>query len=107
MGLFRKKNKNKKSQVLTSEKLILEQLKRDDDQFITSLARKLIEGSPLILNFDQLHVDSANKVISFISGVVFAIEGHIVEINETTYLFGDKNLYTDNSIEAWLKENLN
>jgi len=107
MGLFRKKNKNKESQVLTSEKLILEQLKRDDDQFITSLARKLIEGSPLILNFDQLHVDSANKVISFISGVVFAIEGHIVEINETTYLFGDKNLYTDNSIETWLKENLN
>ena len=52
----------------------------------------MMDGAPLILNFEALHIDRANKAIAFMSGVVYAISGHIVEINETTYLFGNKEL---------------
>lgn len=106
MGLFGKK-KIEVNQVKTSSKIIIEQLKNDDDKYITGLAKQLMSGSPLILNFDNLHIDNANKAISFISGVCYAIQGQIVEINQTTILFGDHDLYTDGSVEAWLKENLN
>ncbi len=106
MGLFGKK-KVKEAIDLTSDRLIIEQLKNDDDAYITGLAKYMMEGSPLILNFDGLHIDRANKAIAFISGVVYAVGGHIVEINETTYLFGNKDVYSDGSVEQWLKNNLN
>ena len=105
MALFKKKKTVVEE--LTSEKLIMEQLVNDDDAFITDLARKMMAGSPLILNFENLHIDRANKVIAFMSGVVYAINGHIVEINEATYLFGNQDLYQDGSIETWLRTNLN
>lgn len=105
MGLFSKK---KKIEIVpTSDLLIMEQLKNDDDKHITELAKKMMDGVPLILNFEGLHIDRANKVIAFITGVVYAVSGHIVEINETTYLFGNQDLYNDGSIEDWLKANIN
>lgn len=105
MGIF---NKKKKIEIVqTAAQLIVEQLKNDDDQYITGLAKKMMAGAPLILNFEGLHVDRANKAIAFISGVVYAVSGHIVEINETTYLFGNQDLYNDGSIEDWLRTNLN
>lgn len=105
MALFKKKKPI--TEEVTAEKLIMEQLHSDDDAYITDLARKMMAGSPLILNFEHLHIDRANKVIAFMSGVVYAINGHIVEINEATYLFGSTELYQDGSIEAWLRTNLN
>ncbi|CDR30844.1 cell division protein SepF [Acholeplasma oculi] len=105
MGLFGRK-KEEKVIIKSSERIIMEQLKNDDDEYITALAKQMMNGAPLILNFDALHVDRANKAIAFISGVVYAISGHIVEINETTYLFGSKDLYQDGSIEEWLRTNL-
>ncbi len=108
MGLFgKKKNKKHQVEILTAERIIMEQLKNDDDEYITALAKQMMGGAPLILNFDALHIDRANKAIAFMSGVVYAINGHIVEINETTYLFGSKELYDDQSVETWLKTNLN
>ena len=107
MGLFRRKKKKVNVDIQTSDRIIMEQLKNDDDAYITALAKQMIEGAPLILNFDALHIDRANKAIAFISGVVYAISGHIVEINETTYLFGNQAVYDDQSVEAWLKTNLN
>lgn len=108
MGLFRRKKKKEQPiDIKTSDRIIMEQLTNDDDEYITALARQMMAGAPLILNFDALHIDRANKVISFISGVVYAVSGHIVAINDTTYLFGNKELYNDQSIETWLRTNLN
>ncbi len=106
MGLFGKK-KVKVEVIPTSEKIYWEQLKNDDDQYITSLAKKMIDGSPLILNFEGLHVDRANKVIAFLSGVVYGVNGHILGINDLTYLFGNQACYDDGTLETWLDTNLN
>ncbi|WP_025724777.1 cell division protein SepF [Acholeplasma granularum] len=108
MAFFRKKKKDKDLvEINTADRIIMEQLKNDDDEYITALAKQMINGAPLILNFEALHIDRANKAIAFISGVVYAIDGHIVEINETTYLFGNQKLYDDGTVETWLKANLN
>lgn len=110
MGLFGRSKKKKKQKnqidISTADRILMEQLKNDDDAYITTLAKQMIQGAPLILNFDALHIDRANKAIAFMSGVVYAIDGHIVEINETTYLFGNKFVYDDQTVEAWLKTNI-
>lgn len=105
MGLFfRKKDKEIiKDARKTADRLIMEQLTNDADAHVTYLADQMRSGSPLILNFDKLHVDSANKVIAFLAGVVYAIDGHVVTIDESIILFADKSAYEDGSLEAFLK----
>jgi cell division inhibitor SepF len=108
MGIFGKKNK--KDQFTnepvesTYDKLIFEKLESDDDHYLTGLADKMIDGSPLILNFEPLDIDQANKVVAFFSGVVYAITGEIVHIQEKVFLFANKDVYKDGTIEEFLKE---
>ncbi|QWB95283.1 cell division protein SepF [Mycoplasmatota bacterium] len=64
----------------------------------------MINGSPLILNFEPLDIDQANKVVAFFSGVVYAITGEIVHIQEKVFLFANKDVYKDGTIEEFLKE---
>lgn len=108
MGIF---NKKKKQEQFTNEpvestydKLIFEKLESDDDHYLTELADQMINGSPLILNFEPLDIDEANKVVAFFSGVVYAITGEIVHIQEKVFLFANKDVYKDGTIEEFLKE---
>jgi len=102
----RKKSKNVVEEPVetTYDKLVFEKLSSDDDYYLTALADQMIAGFPLILNFEPLEIDQANKVIAFFSGVVYAIKGEIVHIQEKVFLFANKDVYKDGSIEGFLKE---
>ena len=108
MGLFSKHKKQDTSQLKdtksTYDRLIFEKLSSDEDRYLTGLADQMIKGSPLILNFDELNIDQANKVIAFFSGVVYAITGEIVHIQEKVFLFANKEVYKDGTIDEFLKE---
>lgn len=108
MGLF---SKHKKQSQETSEpvqstydRIIFEKLTSDEDRYLIQFADQMMKGSPLILNFDALNIDQANKVIAFFSGVVYAIKGEIVHIQEKIFLFADNNVYKDGTVEEFLKE---
>lgn len=104
---FRKrKKKEKEVEKVTTESLIKFLAVEDDsDQYITSLANDLLSGIPLVLHFAKLNnIDGANKIISFISGVVYAVGGHIVEINPNTYLFTDEKAFEDGTLDSFLKQ---
>src|SRR5690554_2672126 len=99
---FRKrKKKEKEVEKVTTESLIKFLAVEDDsDQYITSLANYLLSGIPLVLHVAKLNnIDGANKIISFISGVVYAVGGHIVEINPNTYLFTDEKAFEDGTLD--------
>ena len=109
MGLFSKKKKKQETKnnepiETTYERIKFEKLSSDDDRYLTDLADQMIKGAPLILNFDLLNIDQANKVIAFFSGVVYAITGEIVHIQEKVFLFANKDVYKDGTIEDFLKE---
>ncbi|PKK94097.1 MAG: hypothetical protein CVV61_01215 [Tenericutes bacterium HGW-Tenericutes-6] len=108
MGLFSVGKKKKKDEVeekvLKSDQIVFDSLTHDDDPYLTSLADQLKEGKPLILNFEPLDIDQANKVIAFLSGVVYAIEGDIVNVKEKVFMFASKDVYDDGSMEEFLKE---
>lgn len=55
----------------------------------------MMDGVFFIFNFEVFYIDRVNKVIVFMFGVVYVINGYIVEINEIIYLFGNKDLYDD------------
>ncbi len=107
MGLFSKKKKSDQTtepDMTTYDRLIFEKLESDDDHYLIGLVEKMMKGSPLILNFDLLNIDQANKVIAFLSGVVYAIKGEIVHIQEKVFLFANQDVYKDGTIEEFLKE---
>ncbi len=110
MGLFSKSKKNKDQNVdlddkkLTSDLIIFEKLQNDDDVYLTGLADQMIDGHPLILNFEPLDIDQANKVIAFLSGIIYAIKGEIVNIQEKVFMFAKSDVYDDGSMEDFLKE---
>jgi len=110
MGLFSVGKKKKNNELITdepelkSEQIIFDKLLTDDDIYLTSLADKMMLGQPLILNFEPLDIDQANKVIAFFSGVVYAISGEIVNVQEKVFMFATKDVYEDGSMDDFLKE---
>ncbi len=109
MGLFAKSNKKKnipkeEKVVPKAEQIVFEKLESDDDQFLTGLADQMLLGKPLILNFEPLDIDQANKAIAFFSGVTYAVEGEIVNVQEKIFMFATKDVYDDGTVEDFLKE---
>ncbi|MFA5525525.1 MAG: cell division protein SepF [Acholeplasmataceae bacterium] len=109
MGLF-SRNKVKKNKVIEekvvqkSEQIVFEKMSSDDDNYLTGLADLLLKGQPLILNFEPLDIDQANKAIAFFSGIVYAISGEIVNVQEKVFMFATKDVYDDGTMEDFLKE---
>ncbi len=108
MGLFSKNKKKKVDEAIekkpTSELIFFESLKTDEDKYLVALADRMMDGQPLILNFDTLDIDQANKVIAFLSGVVYAQKGEILNIKEKVFMFANHDVYEDGSMDDFLKE---
>jgi cell division inhibitor SepF len=109
MGLFSvSKNKKKtpieQEVIPKSEQIVFEKMMTDDDPYLIKLADQLISGKPLILNFEPLDIDQANKAIAFFSGVVYAISGEIVNVQERVFMFASKDVYEDGTMDEFLKE---
>jgi len=109
MGLFSKSQKKKNVKeveklVLKADQIVFEKLISDEDKYLTSLAQKMMDGFPLILNFNDLDIDQANKVIAFLSGVIFAISGEIIGVQEKVFMFATSDVYDDGSMDEFLKD---
>lgn len=109
MGLFSVSQKKKKKAIeqemtLKSDQIVFEKMMSDDDAYLIRLANQLMSGNPLILNFEPLDIDQANKAIAFFSGVVYAISGEIVNVQEKVFMFATKDVYEDGSMDDFLKE---
>jgi cell division inhibitor SepF len=110
MGLLSIGKKKKKdlpiveNKTVKSDQIIFEKLVSDGDQYLTGLTDKMLAGNPLILNFETLDIDQANKVIAFLSGVIYAIHGEIVNVKERVFMFATKDVYDDGSMDEFLKE---
>ncbi|MCR1809272.1 cell division protein SepF [Haploplasma modicum] len=105
MGFFsflKKKPVEVVNQVEKSSLIVFEQLFEANDEYLTKLATDLINGKPLVINLEKLEIDDANKIIAFLSGVVYAINGEIIEISRTIFLFGDEDLFKDGSIKKFI-----
>src|SRR5690554_5796668 len=87
-----------------SERIIFDEVTVSDDNYIVDLAKELVMGKPLILNFRMINVDEANKIVSFLSGVIFAINGIIEEIDDKIFLFARKQDFKDGSLKKFIED---
>ncbi|MFP4177934.1 MAG: cell division protein SepF [Acholeplasmataceae bacterium] len=110
MGLFRRSKKKREQDapseepLLKSDRIAFEMIETDSDEHLNELAEDVMNGTPLIINFDPLTIDQANKVIAFLSGVCFAIDGVIVQVRDKIFMFASADVYEDGSMEDFLKD---
>ena len=71
---------------------------------VIKLANKLLKGIPLIINFEEFEPIESNKIITFLSGVIYAIDGEVEVIQSKIFLFATKKDYKDGSLRKFVKE---
>lgn len=106
MGLFSflRKKKVEEKKIETVSLINFEQLESVEDSLLTKLATDIINGKPLVVNLEELDVDSANKAIAFLSGVIYAIEGYIYNIKEKVFMFGNSEVYEDGTVRKLIDD---
>ena len=100
MGLFGKKKVEAEAK-LASERIIMEQIE-DNDEHMAELVDQLALGNPLVINFDKLDLMAANKMLAFLTGASYALDGRTFKINEATYLFARNEDFEDGSLQEFL-----
>ncbi len=71
---------------------------------VMKLAKKLLKGVPLIVNYEDYNEIEANKVITFLSGVIYALDGEIEVIQPTIFLFATKTDYKDGTLRKFVED---
>jgi cell division inhibitor SepF len=79
-------------------------IKMDDDLDVLKIADKLLFGTPVIMNFEEYDEVEGNKIITFLSGVTYAVDGEIEQIQDKIFLFASKPDYKDGSLRKFVKE---
>lgn len=105
MGFFKK---NKGAEPITKidfyENILFEEVKNASTEYLTKLAEHLMKKFPLIGNFESLEVDEANKAISFLSGVIYALGGKVMMVNNYSFMFATLEAYQDKNIIELLEQ---
>ena len=117
MGLFKKKKdkykissydqnevKNK-SRMTAFDKIKYESVKDSSDETLFNLCDLILDGYPVLAQFDKISLDEANKMLSFVSGVVYATEGRIMKLDTKLFLMARKEEFEDGSLFQYYEDN--
>lgn len=88
---------------LTAFQLLERVIVQSPDQLL-DLANLLKSGKPILVSFELIDVQDANRIIGFLSGVVYALEGATHYIADKTILFASKKNYEDGTLDQFVKE---
>lgn len=78
--------------------------KMNEETDVYDLANGLLKGKPIVVNFEEYNAIEANKIITFLSGVTYAIDGEIEVIQRFIFLFATKDDYKDGSLRKFVEE---
>ncbi len=79
-------------------------IKMTKEEDVLKLGDQLMYGTPLIINFESYDEVQGTKVITFLSGVTYAIDGEIEQIHDKIFLFASKKDYKDGSLRKFIKD---
>lgn len=72
-----------------TEVVVIKPTSLDDSQYITS---ELKLGNPVVLNFEELEIELAQRIIDFVSGACFAINGNLRAVNKVIFIVAPPNV---------------
>ncbi|MBB1095253.1 cell division protein SepF [Limosilactobacillus agrestis] len=70
---------------------------------VKQIASQLLEGHAVIVNFTQMDANVAARLVDFLNGTVFAIDGEMKRIGKEIFLCTPKNYEISGSLTSNLK----
>lgn len=77
-------------------------IKMSDDIDAFNLANMLMLRKPVIVNFEDYNAIESNRVIIFLSGVAYAIDGEVELIREKIFVFATKEDLKDKTLRKFI-----
>ena len=84
-----------------NERICFDEVTADDEKTLYFIG-KIKNHQPVVLNFEHVDVPTANKVLAFIAGAMYALNGKTVKIDEKIYLFALSEEFLDGSLYEWI-----
>jgi cell division inhibitor SepF len=63
------------------------------------MSAQLRQGNPVIINLQQLDQTEGMRLIDFVCGTAYAIDGHMIKIGESIFLFTPSNILISDYVE--------
>lgn len=116
MGLFKRRKKvemsdynhkkhRRKDSLLTSfDKLEYAIVSDNAEDEMLKICDTILGGRAVLANFDKIDARSANEMLAFISGVVYAKEGKVKKLDSRLFLFGRKEEFEDGSLDQYVED---
>ena len=79
-------------------------INENSDEKLFDACDALLTGHPLLLKFENLQLSDANRMLAFISGVVYATEGKIFKVESHLFLLGRKEEFEDGSLYQYYED---
>lgn len=57
-----------------------------------SISARLRQGNPVVINLKFLDPDEGTRLVDFVCGAAYAIDGHMMRIGESIFLFTPNNI---------------
>ncbi len=105
--MFGKKKKPEIKLGSSFDRILNHSFKKDEDidSQLLDLADILIANRPLLLNFEEIEsLGEINHAVSFLAGVVYALNGEVYRLGEETRLFATGVALEDGSIQGYIKD---
>lgn len=72
---------------------------------VRAIASRLLEGQAAVVNFQRMDDAQAHRVVDFLSGVVFAVDGEIKRIGEQIFLCTPQDFEVEGSLTDTMRDN--
>ncbi len=78
--------------------------KVEDDSNTLKFANLMLEGTPLCLDFNDCPKDQGDKVLYFLSGVNYSVDGYVKPLSKNIFIFALKEHYKDPELKAFIQK---
>ena len=105
--MFGKKKNEERKLGTAFDRLLNYTFKEDEDMDtqLLDLADIVIANRPLLANFEQIKsIGEENHAVSFLSGVVYALNGEVYCLGDETRLFATGKAFEDGSLQRYVKD---
>lgn len=86
----------------TTSKVVLCEPKSYDEA--QDIADNIVNRRSVVINLEQVHHDQAKRIVDFLSGTVYAVEGDIQKLGSQTFLCTPDNVEVSGSIRETLED---
>lgn len=107
---MKKKRIAVKSGSTTYSRLVTKILSEEDNlnEQMLDLADAILSNCPVLVVFTNVkNTAECNRVLSFLMGVIYSIDGESYKTSDESYLIASKKAFEDGSLKRWMRESTN